>query len=61
MEELRWTKERLYGVVKAKLGDGLFIVVSNREPYVHSMSGGEIKLTRPVGGLISRNRVGGHL
>ena len=51
MEELHWNKERLYQLVQAQLGDSLFIVVSNREPYVHSMSGDKIKWNRPVGGL----------
>ena len=50
-EEIQWNKEGLYKLVKTKLGDSLFIVVSNREPYVHTMSDGEIKCTRPVGGL----------
>jgi len=51
MEEIRWDKDGLYQLVQSKLGDSLFIVVSNREPYVHTMSDGEIKCTRPVGGL----------
>ncbi len=51
MAEIQWNKERLYKLVQSKLGDSLFIVVSNREPYVHTMSGGKIKCTRPVGGL----------
>jgi len=51
MEELHWNKERLYQLVQAQLGDSLFIVVSNREPYVHSMSGDKVKWSRPVGGL----------
>ncbi len=51
MEELQWDKDSLYKLVQSKLGDSLFIVVSNREPYVHTMSGGEIQCTRPVGGL----------
>ena len=37
--------------MQAKLGDSLFIVVSNREPYVHSMSGDKITWNRPVSGL----------
>lgn len=37
--------------MQAKLGDRLFIVVSNREPYIHTMSGDEIKWSRPVSGL----------
>jgi alpha,alpha-trehalose-phosphate synthase [UDP-forming] len=51
MEEMHWNKESLYRLVQSKLGDSLFVVASNREPYVHTMSGSEIKCTRPVGGL----------
>jgi alpha,alpha-trehalose-phosphate synthase [UDP-forming] len=51
MEEMQWNRDRLYQLVQAKLGDSLFIVVSNREPYVHSMSGNEITWNRPVSGL----------
>ena len=46
-----WNKETLCQLVRTKLGKNLFIVVSNREPYVHTMSGGKINCTRPVGGL----------
>ena len=52
MEEMQWNKDRLFQLVRAKLGDSLFIVVSNREPYVHTMSGSEITWNRPVSGLI---------
>ena len=41
----------MYQLVQEKLGDRLFLVVSNREPYIHSMSGDEIVCTRPVSGL----------
>lgn len=51
MAELQWSKDRLYKLVQSELGDSLFIVVSNREPYVHTMSGGEIGWNRPVSGL----------
>ncbi len=51
MEDYRWDKERLYRVVQEKLGDCLFLVVSNREPYIHSMSGNKIVYNRPVSGL----------
>jgi alpha,alpha-trehalose-phosphate synthase [UDP-forming] len=51
MEEQQWNKDSLYRLVQAKLGDSLFIVVSNREPYIHSVSGDEIKWNRPVSGL----------
>ena len=51
MEEPRWNKDTLYQLVHEKLGDYLFIVVSNREPYIHTMSGDEIVCNRPVSGL----------
>jgi trehalose-6-phosphate synthase len=46
-----WTKESLYELVNDKLKDYLFIVVSNREPYVHVYSDGKIKCTIPPSGL----------
>ncbi len=54
MVRTRWSKDSLYNLVETELGDSLFIVVSNREPYVHaytSESGQQIKVTHPVGGL----------
>ncbi len=38
-------------MVRAGLGEYLFIVVSNREPYIHTMSGDKIICHRPVSGL----------
>ena len=35
----------------AGLGESLFLVISNREPYVHTSSGGEIKCQVPASGL----------
>ena len=46
-----WTKERLLELVKERLGDRLFVVVSNREPYVHTLSGDEVAWNQPVSGL----------
>ena len=51
MENSRWDKDSLYRLVQEKLGDYLFLVVSNREPYVHSLTGDKITWNRPVGGL----------
>lgn len=51
MRDLRWDRDRLYNLVQEKLGDYLFLVVSNREPYVHTMAGKEIAVNRPVSGL----------
>ncbi|MFC1862091.1 trehalose-6-phosphate synthase [Chloroflexota bacterium] len=41
----------MYQLVQGKLGDSLFLVASNREPYVHEMSGNEVVCNRPVSGL----------
>ncbi len=46
-----WTQESLQDLVKTKLADYLFIVVSNREPYVHTYAGSEIKCQVPASGL----------
>jgi len=51
MAQKRWDKDSLYQLVQEKLGDQLFLVISNHEPYVHSMSGNEIVWNRPVSGL----------
>jgi len=49
--ETPWNKEKLCRLVREKLGGRLFIVVSNREPYVHSFSGDELTWKTTVGGL----------
>ena len=46
-----WTKESLNELVKEKLRDYLFIVVSNREPYIHTYSGRKIVCQVPASGL----------
>jgi len=48
---LSWTKEDLQELVKTKLAGRLFIVVSNREPYIHISSGDEIQCVVPASGL----------
>ena len=48
---MSWTKANLQELVKDKLSDRLFIVVSNREPYIHVLSGDDIQCTVPVSGL----------
>lgn len=45
------TRESLRKLVQEKLRDYLFIVVSNREPYIHTFSGREIKCQVPASGL----------
>ncbi len=46
-----WTKEILQKTLKTKLKDYLFIIASNREPYIHEYSGKTIKWVRAVSGL----------
>ncbi|MDM7998911.1 MAG: trehalose-6-phosphate synthase [Dehalococcoidia bacterium] len=46
-----WTREALHELVVEKLRDYLFVVVSNREPYVHSYVSGAIHCDMPPSGL----------
>src|SRR3990170_1166596 len=46
-----WTKESLCALVQDKLANHLFIVVSNREPYIHTHVGSEIRCHVPASGL----------
>ncbi|MFA5261405.1 MAG: trehalose-6-phosphate synthase, partial [Candidatus Omnitrophota bacterium] len=48
-----WTKENLEQLAKDKMKDYLFVVVSNREPYVHVFQKNNIKCQRGVGGVTS--------
>jgi trehalose-6-phosphate synthase len=48
---LSWTKENLQELVSTKLNGRLFMVVSNREPYIHILSGDEIQCIVPASGL----------
>jgi trehalose-6-phosphate synthase len=46
-----WMKEDLREVVKEKIGDHKFIVVSNREPYIHTYSDTGISCYTPASGM----------
>jgi alpha,alpha-trehalose-phosphate synthase [UDP-forming] len=46
-----WDKKSLFELVHEKLKDYLFVVVSNREPYIHTRSGNAIKYIVPASGL----------
>jgi len=48
-----WTKENLQQLIKEKLSDYLFVVVSNRQPYEHIFKKGKIECQRGVGGVIT--------
>ena len=46
-----WTKPKLREMVTQRLGDELFVIVSNREPYIHTFDGDETVYQVPPGGL----------
>jgi trehalose-6-phosphate synthase len=46
-----WDTESLCQLVHSRLKEYLFIVVSNREPYIHTFTDGEIKFQKPPSGL----------
>jgi len=46
-----WTQKSLHDLVKEKLAGYLFVVVSNREPYIHTFSSGKIVIQVPASGL----------
>ena len=48
-----WTQDTLRRVVERVLGQRQFIVVSNREPYIHRLDGEEITCERPVSGMVT--------
>lgn len=48
-----WTKKRLKEHIHSKIDDKKFIVVSNREPYMHIHHGKQIECIEPASGLIT--------
>ena len=48
---MTWTKQSLRENIHQQLGDQLFLIVSNREPYIHRLEGEEIVCQVPPGGL----------
>lgn len=46
-----WTKQNLLDLVASQLKGYRFIVVSNREPYMHVRKNGAIECVRPAGGM----------
>jgi len=48
-----WTKKDLQQLIKDKMGDYLFIVVSNRQPYSHIFKKRKFECQREAGGLIT--------
>lgn len=52
MNDKRWTAERVRETFDEAFPNGLLTVVSNRQPYAHLHSDGEIDVKRPAGGLV---------
>jgi trehalose 6-phosphate synthase len=48
-----WTKEALQDLIESKLSGHRFIVVANREPYLHRYAGNRIECVPPVSGMVS--------
>jgi trehalose 6-phosphate synthase len=48
-----WTPDSLRGVLRGEMPDAEVLVVSNREPYIHTRIDGEIHLQRPASGLVT--------
>jgi alpha,alpha-trehalose-phosphate synthase [UDP-forming] len=48
-----WTAERLAVHVRSKLGDSGLIIVSNREPYLHTRKGESLEVVVPPSGLVT--------
>jgi alpha,alpha-trehalose-phosphate synthase [UDP-forming] len=47
------TKDKLKKIISEELGDYKLIIASNREPYIHTLENGKIKVLRPSGGAVA--------
>ncbi|MBL0225704.1 MAG: trehalose-6-phosphate synthase [Geobacteraceae bacterium] len=50
---ITWSPDTLRNLLHKQLTGEKIIVVSNREPYIHSKENGEIKVHRPASGLVT--------
>ncbi len=49
-----WTESKLKNMIHAKIGDSAFILVSNREPYMHMKDDfGNVTCITPAGGVVT--------
>jgi trehalose 6-phosphate synthase len=46
-----WTRAALQNLIAEKMRDQKFIVVANREPFIHRYSGDQIEVQRPASGM----------
>jgi trehalose-6-phosphate synthase len=50
---VNWTKHNLQQLIREKMADYLFIVVSNRQPYVYKIKKGKVECLRGAGGVVT--------
>jgi trehalose 6-phosphate synthase len=48
-----WTPEKLRALLREELAGDEILVVSNREPYIHTRTIGGLKVSRPASGLVT--------
>jgi len=48
-----WQKKDLQRLIQEKMGEYLFVVVSNRQPYIHVSKQGGVECQRSVGGVVT--------
>ncbi len=53
MKTKAWTKENLQTLIKDNMSDYMFVVVSSRQPYVHTFKKGKIECQRGAGGVVT--------
>jgi alpha,alpha-trehalose-phosphate synthase [UDP-forming] len=47
------TRATLKDLVKSKLGDTIFVIASNREPYIHTFKEGKVECILPASGMVT--------
>ncbi len=48
-----WTRETLQDLIRSRMGDYRFILVANREPFMHRYEGDQIAIVRPASGMVA--------
>ncbi len=46
-----WTRQTLHDLIESKMAGYKFIVVANREPFIHRYAGDRIEMVRPASGM----------
>lgn len=48
-----WTRSTLHDLIGSKMADYKFIVVANREPFIHRFDGDQIVVMKPASGMVT--------